>query len=72
MVDQLRALFMVSDWWSYVIRIGGFYVVAWLVHRLAWPMVGGIVSLIRFTSRTRQPRPERRATIQSLMTSAIS
>ena len=59
MFDQLRTLLTVSDSWSYVIRIGSFYILAWLVHRLAWPMAGRIVRLICFTPRTSRPRPER-------------
>lgn len=72
MFDQIKTVFTTSDWWSYVARIGGFYILAWLVHRLAWPMAGGIVRLIRFSPRTDQQRPERQATVQSLVASAIS
>lgn len=72
MFDQLKTVFTASDWWSYVARIGGFYILAWLVHRLAWPMAGGVVRLIRFSPRADQQRPERQATVQSLLANAIS
>lgn len=72
MLDQLKVVFTASAWWSYVVRIGGFYILSWLVHRLAPWMAGCLMRLIRFTPRGRQPRPERQATLQSLVASAIS
>ena len=43
-------VFTASTWWSYVARIGGFYIIlAWFVHRLAWRMTGLLVCLIRFS-----------------------
>jgi hypothetical protein len=50
----------------------GFYILAWLVHRLAPWMAGCLMRLIRFTPRGRQPRPERQATLRGLVVSAIS
>ena len=72
MFDQLRTLFKVSEWWSYVALIGSFYIVAWLFHSLAWRMAGRIVHLVRFTPRNHRLRPERQATLQSLLANAIS
>ena len=70
MLDELTALFTTSAWWSYVVRIAFFYVLAWLVHRLARPIASYIVRYGRFTRRRLQP--ERQATQQSLIASAIS
>jgi small-conductance mechanosensitive channel len=71
MLDQLKTFFTASDWWSYGARIGSFYILAWLIHRLAWRMAGRIVRLICVTPRACRPRPERQATLQSLLANAI-
>jgi small conductance mechanosensitive channel len=70
MLDQLVALLATPTWWSYAIRIVFFYLLAWLFHRLARPIAGHIVRYGQFTQR--QPQPERQATLQSLVASAIS
>jgi small-conductance mechanosensitive channel len=72
MLDQLATWFTASTWWSYAARIGSFYILAWLVHRLAWRLAGRLVRLSRLTPRARQPRPERQTTLQSLIASTIS
>jgi small conductance mechanosensitive channel len=72
MFEQLKVVFTASAWWNYVVRIGVFYILAWLIHRLAWRVAGPLVHLIRFTPRAHWPRPERQATLQSLIASAIS
>ncbi len=71
MFEVLKTVFTASDWWSYVARIGVFYILAWLVHRLAWRIAGRLVRLIRFTPRAQRPRPGRQATLQSLIASVI-
>jgi len=70
MLDQFVRLLAAPTWWSYAIRIVFFYLLAWLFHRLARPIAGHIVRYGRFTQR--QPQPERQATLQSLVASAIS
>jgi small-conductance mechanosensitive channel len=72
MPNQLAVPLTVSTWWSYGARIGGFYVLAWLVHRLAWRIAGRIVHLSRFAPHNRRPRPERQRTLQGLIASTIS
>jgi small-conductance mechanosensitive channel len=72
MFEQLKAVFMASAWWGYVLRIGCFYILAWLIHRLAQWMAGCLMRLIRFAPRGHLPRPERQATLRSLVASAIS
>jgi small conductance mechanosensitive channel len=72
MFDRLIPWFTTSNWLYLVVWIVAFYVLAWLIHRLARPLAGRIVRLSRFASRARQPQPERRATLQSLIASAIS
>jgi small-conductance mechanosensitive channel len=66
------SLFTASTWWGYVARIGGFYILAWLIHRLAWRIAGHIVHLSRLTPQGRQQRPERHNTLQGLIASTIS
>lgn len=70
MLDDLGGLFITPIWWSYAIRIVFFYLLAGLVHRLARPIAGHIVRYGRFTQR--QAQPQRQATQQSLIASAIS
>jgi small conductance mechanosensitive channel len=70
MVDQLVGLLATPTWWSYAIRIVFFYLLAWLFHRLARPIAGHIVRYGQFTKD--RPQPQRQATQQSLVASAIS
>ncbi len=72
MFEQLTVLFTTPVWWSYVIRIVSFYLLAWFVHRLARRLAGRISRLSRFASRTLRPRPERQETLEGLIASAIS
>jgi len=61
-----------SDWGSRIALIGGFYLLAWLVHRLAKRMASRIVRVSLFTPHARQLRPERQTTLRSLIASIIS
>jgi small conductance mechanosensitive channel len=70
MLDQLIGLLGTPTWWSYAIRIALFFLLAWLFHRLARPIAGHIVRYGQFTQG--QPQPQRQATQQSLVASAIS
>lgn len=65
-------LFGPPSWWVYLIRIAVLYAVAWLVHLLTRPLRGPIAQLIRLVSGNGQPGPERRATLSSLVASAIT
>jgi small-conductance mechanosensitive channel len=71
MFDQLGSWLTASKWATYAIRIAGFYLVAYLIHRLAWRIAGPMVRLVRLTP-SGQPRPERQATLHGLFASAIS
>ncbi len=72
MFDQLTAWFITPIWIRYVVWIVGFYLLAWLVHRLARHIAGRIVQLPRFTPRTHQLGLERQTTLQGLIASTIS
>jgi len=71
MLDQLTDLLTENPVLSTLARILVFFVLAWIVHRLAWQIAGPLVRLSPLTPRTRRPRPERQSTLQGLMTSAI-
>jgi small conductance mechanosensitive channel len=60
-----------SGWWSYVLRIVLYFLLAWFVYRLSG-RIGRLVHLSRFTPRRYRLRPERQTTLHSLIASAIS
>jgi moderate conductance mechanosensitive channel len=62
---------LVAEWWKYAIRIAGFYLCAYLVHRLSWRIAKPMVRLVRLAP-SGHPRRERQATLRSLFASAIS
>lgn len=72
MFDKLQIVLTTGAWWGYVVRMATFYALAVLVHRLRWRTAGRIVRLSRYTPEPRRPRPERRATLRSLIASAIT
>lgn len=71
MVDRLATWFAMSTWGSSLLWIGFFFMLAWLVHRLAWRVAGRIIQISRFKPHNLQPRPERQRTLQSLIASTI-
>jgi small-conductance mechanosensitive channel len=71
-IDQLTKLFTTDAWWSDAAYIAVFYLVAWIIHRLARYIARGIVRLSRLSPKERQPRPERRETLRSVIASAVS
>jgi small-conductance mechanosensitive channel len=72
MFGQLTAWSITSILIRQVAWILGFYLLAWLVHRLARSLAGRVVQLHRFKPRTHQLRPERQTTLQGLIASMIS
>lgn len=72
MLGQLTAWSIAPIWIRHVAWIVVFYLLAWLVHRLARQLAGRVVQLNRFKPRTRQPGPERQTTLQGLIASTIS
>ncbi len=61
-----------SNWVNQVVWIIVFYLLAWLVSRVAQPIANRIVSFSRFAPRVRRSGPERRATLQGLVARTIS
>ena len=72
MIDQLAKLFTTDTWWRDAAYIALFYLVAWIIHRLARRIARGIVRLSRLRPREHQFRPERRETLRSVIASAVS
>jgi len=71
-IDQIRTWAAASNWVNQVVWIVVFYLLAWLVSRVAQPTANRIVSFSRFAPRVRRSGPERRTTLQGLVASIIS
>jgi small conductance mechanosensitive channel len=73
MSSQLETILAGSpSWWIYLIRVAALYTGAWLIHLLAHRLEGITARLICLVSRNGRSGPERRATLSSLIASAIS
>jgi moderate conductance mechanosensitive channel len=71
-MDYINQLRTVIAWPQELILIAGFFLLAYVVHRLAGRVSERFIRLSRFTAVSRRPRPERLATLQSLLASMIS
>ncbi len=67
MIDQIVVVFTGPTWWSHVLRIACIYILAWAVHRASPYIANRFVRL-----HGNQPSPERRATLSSIIASAIT
>jgi len=72
MIGQMTVWLTTSSWVAHLAWIVVFYVLAWLVHRLAWRLAGRIVQLSGLASRVHRPGLERQTTLRSLIASTIS
>lgn len=72
MFDELSLILMYFPWLAIAIQIVFFFLVAWVVSRLAKRLSARIMALGKFAPRNRQPRPERQETLRSLISSAIT
>jgi len=70
--QQLQTLWAGSTWWHYTLRIGLYFFIAWIVHRLARRLSGRFTARNLLTRRRRTVRIERLQTVQSLFASIIS
>lgn len=71
-MNQLTELLTTDAWWSYLLRILLYFLVAWFIQRLSWRMAGRVLHLNRFRQEKYQLRPERFATMRSLIASLIT
>jgi small conductance mechanosensitive channel len=76
MLEQLLNLFLTNNGALNVagklLLIGLFLFLAWVFYRLSYRISGRILRLGRFTPPNRRMRPERRLTLQSLLSSGIT
>jgi small-conductance mechanosensitive channel len=70
--DQFATVLVGSAWWAYVARIAGLYALAWLIHRFIRRVKGSVLRAGCLVQRGYKLRPERQATLYSLVASAIS
>lgn len=70
MDDFLQTLFLGSSWWSYVVRIAAFYLLAWVVHKLSNIRFGRIQSL--WKNNATETRLDRIETTRRLISSFIT
>lgn len=72
MIDQVLSWWSGSDWWNYALRIASFYLIAWLVKRLSGRLAERVVRLNAFAASGHRTSLERRATLSSIIASAIT
>jgi small conductance mechanosensitive channel len=71
MLNSIAQFFNQNTWWSTLTRIGLFYTLAWIVHLSAPRLARRMVRLSHFSPKSRQTRPERQLTLQSLIASTL-
>jgi small-conductance mechanosensitive channel len=64
--------FINLPWMQAVLRIGIYFLLAWVVSLVSKWIAHRLIRFGRFAPRNRQPRPERQKTIKNLIASAIS
>jgi hypothetical protein len=72
MIEQIAANWGIPDWLLKVVLIGAFFLLAYGVHRLRDRLAAYVVWVGRLTKRGPVLRPERQATLTSLVASGIS
>ena len=68
MIDLLA----LNSWWSYLLRISLYFLLAWLVYRLSRRIAVRLVRVNRFSPSRYRLRPERQNTLHSLIASFIT
>ena len=61
-----------SSWWGQLVLITGFYLLAWLFHRLSKYLARRMVQFDKFTSKRQTFRRERLLTLRDLVSSGLS
>jgi small conductance mechanosensitive channel len=72
MQNLLESFLIGGVWWSLLLRIFLYFLLAWIVHRLSQRLAPVLMRLFRFAPRPYQLRPERRRTLQSLAASLVT
>jgi small conductance mechanosensitive channel len=72
MLAEVTELFVLNNWWSYLLRIGFYFFLAWLVYRLSGRIAMRLVHVNRFSSPGHRLVPERQNTLNNLIASFVS
>ena len=72
MINWLTALFTAPIWWSYLLRIICFYLLAWLIHIFTKRLAARLAQSKRLVPNTLRLSPERQATLEGIIASAIT
>lgn len=69
---ELQKFFALDNWWSYMLRITMYFLIAWVVHRLAGRATRRVVRANRFAPQGLRLREERQNTLNTLIASFVS
>ncbi|MCO6453181.1 MAG: mechanosensitive ion channel family protein [Caldilineales bacterium] len=72
MIDSIKNLFSQDVWWSHLLLISVFFLIAWIIHLLAWRIAGRLVRLSRFANDGQRPSASRMQTMRSIIANTIS
>ncbi len=72
MLTQLVYILSADVWWSYALRLGLLFLLAWLVSRLSGHLADRLLGVGQMSKEGRQMRPERYQTLRSLIASTIT
>lgn len=72
MWESFVTIWTAETWWSGLLRIGVYFFLAYLVHRLSGRMARRVLRLSGLATKRRQMRLERQKTLTSLVASAIT
>ncbi|GJM40142.1 MAG: hypothetical protein DHS20C20_04240 [Ardenticatenaceae bacterium] len=72
MWEQLLEIWNAAIWWSYLLRIFVYFLVAYLVHRLSGRLARRLLRIGSLASKRRKLRPDRQKTLTSLVGSTIT
>ena len=71
MLDRFLLYLSQVEWWESLLKIGLYFLAAWLIQRASRRIARHLLSVSRFAPRSQQARPERQAMLESLFASAI-
>ncbi|MEZ4593887.1 MAG: mechanosensitive ion channel family protein [Chloroflexota bacterium] len=72
MWEQFLAIWSSTVWWSYLLRIAIYFMLAYLVHRLSGRLARRLLRIGSLANKRRELRPDRQKTLASLVASAIT
>ena len=72
MWQQIVTIWTAETWWSSLLHIAVYFLLAYLVHRLSGRLARRVLRIGGLASKRREMRPERQKTLASLVSSAIT